>query len=112
MIDNDGVTGASADDGYLGPATLVVGDAEFEIEVDLRGVFQPIDGHYHWYGRITAHEALERTLGGRKHAGELRTPEGSARGEICDPDTWGRYRILGTSTPPFALPARPAGLEP
>lgn len=117
MIDRVPATPAAGvpvpgEDGYLGPATLVIDDAEFEIEVDLRGVFQPIDGHYHWYGRIAAHEALERALGGRKHAGELRTPEGSARGDICDPDTWGRYRILGTSTPPFALATGSAGLEP
>ena len=39
-------------EGYTGPATLVVGGAEFAVEVDLRGHFQPIDGYYHWYGRI------------------------------------------------------------
>lgn len=90
-------------DGYLGPATLTVGDVEFAVEVDLSGVFQPIDGRYHWYGRIAAHDGLEQLLGGRKHTGELRTPQGAARGEICDPDPWGRYRILGTGKPPFAL---------
>lgn len=88
-------------DGYQGPATLVIGDVEFEVEVDLRGVFQPLDGRYHWYGRIAADPSLDRLLGGRKHVGELRTPEGSARGEIRDPDPWGRYRVLGTSRPPF-----------
>jgi uncharacterized protein DUF4873 len=99
------------EDGYHGPATLVVGDGEFEVEVDLRGVFQPIDGRYHWYGRIAAHEALDQAFGRRKRTVELRTPEGSARGEAGDPDTWGRYRVLGTSTPPFALPALAPGPE-
>jgi uncharacterized protein DUF4873 len=95
---------AADEDGYTGAATLVIGETTFEVDVDLRGHFQPIDGYYHWYGRITAHEGLSRLLGGRAGAGELRTPEGSARGEITDPDPWGRYRILGTSTPPFTCP--------
>ena len=91
-------------EGYTGAATLVVGGAEFAVEVDLRGHFQPIDGYYHWYGRIAVHAGLDQALGGRKGAGELRTPEGAARGEISDPDPWGRYRIVGTSTPPFHVP--------
>jgi hypothetical protein len=92
------------EEGYTGTASLTVGDEEFEIEVDLRGHFQPIDGYYHWYGRIAAHEGLARLLSGRKHKGEIRTAEGSALGEISDPDPWGRYRVTGTSTPPFAVP--------
>jgi hypothetical protein len=92
------------EDGYAGAATLTVGGEEFAIEVDLRGHFQPIDGYYHWYGRIAAHEELARLLGGRKHSGEIRTAEGSAQAEISDPDPWGRYRVTGTSTPPFAVP--------
>jgi hypothetical protein len=31
------------------------------------------------------------------------TPEGSADGELADVDPWGRYRLTGTSTPPFAV---------
>jgi len=92
------------DDGYTGTATLTVEGAELEVRVDLRGHFQPIDGYYRWYGRIAAHDELARLLGGRKHTGELRTPGGSGRGEISDPDPWGRYRVTGSSTPPFAVP--------
>jgi hypothetical protein len=33
----------------------------------------------------------------------LRTPDGEASGQLSDPDTWGRYRIAGTSRPPFAV---------
>jgi hypothetical protein len=102
------MTPMSGEEGYTGAATLLVGDAEFAVEVDLRGYFQPIDGYYHWYGRIAAHEDLARLLGARRSAGELRTPEGAARGEISDPDPWGRYRILGTSTPPFAVATLPS----
>jgi hypothetical protein len=93
------------EDGYTGPATLVVEGTELDVEVELRGHFQPIDGYYHWYGRLAQHDQLHELLKGRKKPAELRTPEGSARGELSDPDPWGRYRILGTSTPPFTVPA-------
>lgn len=100
------------EDGYRGPATLVVEAAEFEVQVELRGHFEPIDGYYRWYGRIAEDERLHELLGGRKKPAEIRTPEGAARGELSDPDPWGRYRIRGMSTPPFRVPAalaEPAG---
>ncbi|GHF77467.1 hypothetical protein FHX82_005977 [Amycolatopsis bartoniae] len=101
---------ADDEDGYTGPATLVVDGAEFEVRVELRGHFQPIDGYYRWYGRISADPALDELLGGRKKPAEIRTPEGTARGEVSDPDPWGRYRLLGTSTPPFRVPTTLADL--
>ncbi len=91
------------DDGYSGQATLVVGDRELAVRVELRGHFQPIDGYYRWYGRIAADEELTALAGGRKTKAVLRTPGGQAQGELSDPDPWGRYRIMGTSRPPFVV---------
>ncbi|SDC99137.1 DUF4873 domain-containing protein [Actinokineospora iranica] len=91
------------EDGYQGPATLLVGEHEFAVTVELRGHFQPIDGYYRWYGRIAADPALSELLGGRKTQATLRTPGAEATGELSDPDPWDRYRIMGTSTPPFVI---------
>ena len=88
---------------YGGPATLVVDGEQYQVELELRGHFQPIDGCYRWYGRIAPHQDLHALLGGRRKPAEVRTPEGTATGELSDPDPWGRYRILGRSTPPFAV---------
>ena len=92
------------DEGYTGPATVVVDDAEIEASVVLRGYFQPIDGFFHWYGRIAANDALSAAVGRSKKTAVLRTPEGEASGTIGDPDPWNRLRITGTSRPPFAVP--------
>ena len=94
---------ADDEDGYTGPATVVVEGREIAVEVRLRGQFQPIDGYYRWYGRIAPNPELDALCGGRKKTGQIRTPDGSATGELSDPDPWGRYRILGTSTPPFEV---------
>lgn len=99
------------EDGYRGPATLVVDDTEIAIEVELRGYFQPIDGYYRWYGRVRANDQVSALADGRKKKAEIRTPEGTAHGELSDPDPWDRYRILGTSTPPFAVPVSLAEVE-
>ncbi|WP_329071782.1 DUF4873 domain-containing protein [Amycolatopsis sp. NBC_01480] len=92
------------EDGYAGPATLVANGRELPIEVDLRGYFQPIDGYYHWYGRISATPAVTDLAGGKKTPCEIRIADRTAPGELSDPDPWGRYRVMGTSTPPFAVP--------
>jgi hypothetical protein len=89
--------------GYTGPATVVVDEAEVAVQVELRGYFQPIDGYFHWYGRVAANPALDALVTGNRAAVLLRTPAGERPGELSDPDLWGRFRVSGQSTPPFAL---------
>jgi Domain of unknown function (DUF4873) len=89
------------DDGYAGPAKLTVGTDQFEVEVELRGHFEPIDGLYHWYGRIASDEVLTQRLGGAKVDGVITTEHGTSPCVLVDPDLWHRYRITGRSTPPF-----------
>lgn len=92
------------EDGYAGAATLRVADTELTVTVTLAGNFEPIDGKYHWYGRIQPSAELTSLLDGRQGAGVLRTPHGEADCRLTDPDPWGRYRISGTSRPPFPVP--------
>ncbi len=101
-------------DGYDGPAVLTelsgTGPApETVVHVQLRGVFQPVNGRYHWYGRV---RAVAGVLPAPGELVTLRTPHGAATGQLSDLDLWGRARIAGWSTPPFPVPAEPAELEP
>jgi len=93
--------GPGEGDHYQGSATLTIGGSRFTVEVQLRGHFEPIDGRYHWYGRAAAHDALTATLKSGRTPALLTTPEGSAPCQLSDPDPWQRYRVTGTSTPPF-----------
>ena len=75
-------------------------EAGVEVEVTLRGQFEPLDGRFHWYGRIRADDALAALA----RAGDtvvVTTPHGSAAGRLPDLDPWGRSRIAGTGRPPF-----------
>jgi cation diffusion facilitator CzcD-associated flavoprotein CzcO len=103
------MTRLAESDGYTGPATLDLAAASFDVHADLRGRFEPVDGRYHWYGRLARNDALAAAVGGGRVSGNLRTPAGMAECELSDQDPWGRYRIGGISTPPFAAPAVSAG---
>lgn len=87
------------DDAYDGAVTLTAGDAVVETTATLRGHFEPIDGRFHWYGRLAASDDVA-TLGSGV-AVTLTTAHGAASGRLSDVDPWGRLRIAGVGRPPF-----------
>jgi hypothetical protein len=95
-------TGAEPVEGYDGPATLLADGQSVDVEVTLRGVFQPIDGRYHWHGRVGTDEAVDALVDSRAEV-TLRTPHGEAPARLSDRDPWGRYRLTGTGRPPFEV---------
>ncbi|MGH3447741.1 MAG: DUF4873 domain-containing protein [Nocardioidaceae bacterium] len=97
----DGQASGQPDEGYDGPATLLTDNAPVEVTVRLRGVFQPIDGRYHWYGRINHDPRLDAATSGGTVT--LRTPQGEATGTLSDVDPWGRPRVSGVGRPPFVV---------
>ncbi|MFC7493068.1 MULTISPECIES: DUF4873 domain-containing protein [unclassified Nocardioides] len=84
---------------YAGPATLVAGDVELAVDADLRGHVEPIDGRFHWYGRLAASPALAEVSSGSTVT--LSTEHGAAQGRLNDIDPWGRPRVSGVGRPPF-----------
>lgn len=87
-------------EGYDGPAVLRTDRTPLEVQVRLRGHFEPIDGRFHWWGRIAADPALGATVGSGA-AVRVETPYGDATGRLCDLDPWGRFRVVGAGRPPF-----------
>ncbi len=104
-----GPGGLGGHDGYQGPARLRIGPDVFDVQVELRGFFQPIDGRYHWYGRIAADERLSRAA--TRAAGVLDTGQGASPCVLSEPDLWGRFRVSGESVPPFRPAVRLAPPE-
>ena len=91
------------EEGYTGEATLIFGEQQVAVSVELRGYFQPIDGRYHWYGRIKQNDEVTTHAEAGARTALLRTPTGQAEGTLTDPDPWGRYRIGDISTPPYKI---------
>jgi Domain of unknown function (DUF4873) len=99
------------EDGYEGPAEVLLdGDRTVAVRAVLSGAFEPVEGRYQWYGRVSAPD-LTDLVGAGRLACVLRTPAGEAAGELAEPDTWGRYRVSGTSTPPFHVATTLAEVE-
>ncbi|MBF6137191.1 DUF4873 domain-containing protein [Nocardia puris] len=93
------------DSDYVGSATVIIASNEVEVQVELRGFFQPIDGRFCWYGRVRQSDILDELLQGRRRSVVVRTCSGEAAGTIGDRDFWGRYRIQGRGRPPYPVPS-------
>lgn len=88
---------------YAGPAVLDAPGAELAVTVALNGHPDPIDGYYHWYGRLTATETDLLPDPGRGVV-SLRIAGGEpAAGRLQERDPWGNLRIAGIGRPPFPL---------
>lgn len=88
---------------YSGEALVLTEHREIAVEVVLRGYFEPIDGRYHWYGRLRPNDEITELAASRKVQVVLRTPAGEAVGTLSEPDPWDRYRVLGVGRPPFLI---------
>jgi hypothetical protein len=100
----DAVTEAAThepEEQYVGPAAVVLADdRRVPVGVRLRGHFEPIDGLFHWWGRIDCSAELDDAVRSGATVA-LETPYGTADGRLSDVDPWGRFRIAGTGRPPF-----------
>jgi len=95
------------EDGYSGPARLAVpgaGGDVLDVDVTLTGHLEPLDGQYHWYGRVQRQEALDLAKAGGTTEIVLTIGDGHpAPARLAEHDAWGNLRITGTGRPPFAL---------
>jgi hypothetical protein len=90
------------EDGYRGPARLDVGDSAIGVEVVLGGHLEPLDGKYHWYGRVVQNDAVDAAKKDGATTVGLAIADGtSAEGRLAEHDYWGNMRITGLGKPPF-----------
>lgn len=88
---------------YSGPAVLDTPGADIAVTATLNGHPDPIDGRYHWYGRLSATDPDALPDPGRA-AVVLRLPGAEpAPGRLQERDPWGNLRITGVGRPPFPL---------
>lgn len=91
------------DEEYRGEATMTVVGLALPVSVHLSGYFEPIDGRYHWFGRVAENPAVTEAAVGRHASVVLATRWGSAPATLGDPDPWHRYRLTGVGRPPFPI---------
>ncbi|MEU8072736.1 MULTISPECIES: DUF4873 domain-containing protein [unclassified Micromonospora] len=65
------------------------------------GRFEPVDGRYHWAGRVEPEPRLVRLLRSGRRDVEVRIGERATRARLTEVDPWGGVRITGVGTPPW-----------
>lgn len=90
------------DSDYIGPATIVIRGTAVDVNVEIRGYREPIDGIYRWIGRTDPNDTLRELVGDlQRQLVVIRTEHSTREAYVGDIDFWGRYRIVGKSTPPY-----------
>lgn len=95
--------GVPAEDGYRGPAELCDGDTVVAVQVELAGHFEPINGKYSWYGRVSASPQVAALVERGSRTVQLRTPHATVDTALGDVDPWGRPRVSGFGGAPFPV---------
>ncbi|MGF6887015.1 hypothetical protein ABIA39_005504 [Nocardia sp. GAS34] len=88
---------------YSGPATLDAPGAEVAVTVTLNGHPDPIDGRYHWYGRVSGPDPAALPDPGRGLVQLTLPGRAPAAATLQERDTWGNLRIVGVGDPPYPL---------
>ncbi|WP_216902978.1 diiron oxygenase [Nocardia alni] len=88
---------------YSGPALLDAPGAERQVTVTLSGHIDPIDGQYHWYGRVHSANPADLPDPGRAHVQLTLPGRTPVTATLQERDPWGDLRIIGVGEPPFAL---------
>jgi hypothetical protein len=90
--------------GYDGPAGLLIGDDTIDVVVHLDGHLEPLDGRFHWYGRIEQSAAVRAAKGAGATSGLLRIGEGApTEVRLAEDDPWGSVQVNGTGAPPYPM---------
>jgi len=90
--------------GYDGGAVLLVGDQALEVTVHLDGHLEPLDGRFHWYGRIDHSAAVTAAKAAGAATADLVIGDGApATLRLAELDPWGHVQVSGTGAPPYPL---------
>lgn len=90
--------------GYEGAAILHINGQAMEVAVHLDGHLEPLDGKYHWYGRIQRSAALVAAKDGGATTGSLVIGAGApAEVRLAEYDAWGHVQVSGIGAPPYGM---------
>jgi len=90
---------------YDGPALVRVGERTYRVTLRLAGHTEPVDGRYHWGGRIAPDPELVGVVQSGQRVTTVQIGERSpVEARLGEPDPWGGLRIVGVGQPPYEQP--------
>jgi hypothetical protein len=97
-----GATGGATGDDYAGPVVVTAGEVTVCGQARLSGRVEPVDGKFHWSGRVAPDPVLAGLL--RDGIRSVRVSAGDrppCEARLDDVDPWGGVRLTGTGRPPW-----------
>lgn len=92
------------DDGYRGPAALTVEGRRIHVHVHLAGHLEPLDGRFHWYGRVQRDDAVVEAKDAGATTALIAIGDGPQREvRLAEYDPWGNIALRGEGSPPYPL---------
>ncbi|MGW5666619.1 DUF4873 domain-containing protein [Micromonospora sp. NPDC003776] len=82
---------------WHGPAWI----ADTEVRLHGTGRWEPVDGRYHWAGRIEPEPRIARLLRSGRRDVAVRVGDRTAPGRLVEVDPWGGVRVTGVGAPPW-----------
>ncbi|MCZ7437851.1 DUF4873 domain-containing protein [Micromonospora sp. WMMC241] len=82
---------------WQGPAEV----AGTPVRLHAAGRWEPVDGRYHWAGRIEPEPRVARLLRAGRRDVEVRIGDRVAPARLTEVDPWGGVRITGVGPPPW-----------
>jgi hypothetical protein len=93
-----------SEDTYDGPATVQAGAQTIEVELRAAGRTEPVDGRYHWGGRIRPQEVIAQLVRDGQRAVTVHIGERTGvAARLGDLDPWGGARLIGVGAPPWPV---------
>ncbi|PWR08206.1 DUF4873 domain-containing protein [Micromonospora acroterricola] len=85
---------------YHGPAEV----AGTSVRVHLAGRWEPVDGRYHWGGRIEPDARVAGLVRSGRRDVELRIAGRARPARLAEVDPWGGVGVTGVGAPPWPEP--------
>jgi hypothetical protein len=90
---------------FVGDAVLCGGDVRVPVRVTLSGYVDPLDGRFHWGGRIDPDERVVGLLRAGRRDVTLRVGDAQPLpARLTEADPWGGVILAATGQPPWPAP--------
>lgn len=92
----------AGDEAYSGHAVVQIECARYPATVVLAGHFEPLDGRYHWGGRILPVREVADAVRRGARAATLLVDDRPFAVQLAEVDPWSGVRIRAIGAPPWA----------
>ena len=89
---------------YQGPAVVQAGERRHPVQLRLAGHVEPVDGRFHWGGRIAPDpDIVSLAQRGQRAVTVQIGDQPASEARLGEPDPWGGIRVLGIGRPPWTV---------